>query len=328
VVVWAKPDLNTARGSFSLTGIEIRAVGIGELLARLDRLRRSLAAEGLFAAERKRRLPFLPATIGLICGRESAAERDVLRNAAARWPAVSFRVEEVAVQGLYAVAEVTDALHRLDADRDVQVIVIARGGGSVEDLLPFSDETLIRAVAACQTPVVSAIGHEQDSPLLDLVADVRASTPTDAARRVVPDVAEQLALVAQHRARARRALAGRLDREWSWLTDIRSRPALADPLQEISRREEAVTALAERARRCFTTGLERASDEVGHIRGRLLALSPAATLRRGYAIVQSVDGRVVRRATDVAAGETLMVRFAEDQLRVTAEQAASTTKDE
>jgi exodeoxyribonuclease VII large subunit len=328
VVVWAKPDLNTARGSFSLAGIEIRAVGIGELLARLDRLRRSLAAEGLFAAERKRPLPFLPATVGLICGRDSAAERDVRRNAAARWPAVRFRVEEVAVQGPYAVAEVTDALHRLDADRSVQVIVIARGGGSVEDLLPFSDESLIRAVAACQTPVVSAIGHEQDSPLLDLVADVRASTPTDAARRVVPDVAEQLALVSQHRARARRALAGRLDREWSWLMDIRSRPALADPLQEISRREEAVIALAERARRCFATGLERASDEVGHIRGRLLALSPAATLRRGYAIVQSLDGRVVRRATDVAAGERLMVRFAEDQLKVTAERAASTTKDE
>jgi exodeoxyribonuclease VII large subunit len=328
VVVWAKPDLNTARGSFSLTGVEIRAVGIGELLARLDRLRRSLAAEGLFAAERKRPLPFLPAIIGLICGRDSAAERDVLRNAAARWPAVRFRVEEVAVQGTYAVAEVTDALHRLDADRDVEVIVIARGGGSVEDLLPFSDETLIRAVAACQTPVVSAIGHEQDSPLLDLVADVRASTPTDAARRVVPDVAEQLALVAQHRARARRALTGRLDREWSWLTDIRSRPALADPLQEISRQEEVVIALAERARRCFATGLERASDDVGHIRGRLLALSPAATLRRGYAIVQSLDGRVVRRATDVAAGEGLMVRFAEDQLRVTAERAANMTKDE
>jgi exodeoxyribonuclease VII large subunit len=328
VVVWAKPDLNTARGSFSLTGVEIRAVGIGELLARLDRLRRSLAAEGLFAAERKRPLPFLPATIGLICGRDSAAERDVMRNAAARWPAVRFRVEEVAVQGTYAVAEVTDALHRLDADRDVEVIVIARGGGSVEDLLPFSDETLIRAVAACQTPVVSAIGHEQDNPLLDLVADVRASTPTDAARRVVPDVAEQLALVAQHRARARRALTGRLDREWAWLTDIRSRPALADPLQEISRQEEVVIALAERARRCFATGLERASDDVGHIRGRLLALSPAATLRRGYAIVQSLDGRVVRRATDVAAGEGLMVRFAEDQLRVTAERAANTTKDE
>jgi exodeoxyribonuclease VII large subunit len=327
VVVWAKPDLNTARGSFSLNGIEIRAVGIGELLARLDRLRWSLAAEGLFAAERKRPLPFLPATIGLICGRGSAAERDVQRNAATRWPAVRFRVEEVAVQGPYAVAEVTEALRRLDADRAVQVIIIARGGGSVEDLLPFSDETLIRAVAACQTPVVSAIGHEQDTPLLDLVADVRASTPTDAARRVVPDVAEQLALVAQHRARARRALAGRLDREGSWLADMRSRPALSDPLREIDRREELVTALTERARRSFAAGLERASDDVRHIGDRLLALSPAATLRRGYAIVQRPDGRVIRRAADVAAGEMLMVRFAADQLAVTSERAANITKD-
>ena len=326
VVVWAKPDLNTARGSFSLTGIEIRAVGIGELLARLDRLRRSLAAEGLFAPERKRPLPFLPATVGLICGRNSAAERDVLRNAAMRWPAVRFQVEEVAVQGPYAVTEVTDALRRLDADRAVQVIIIARGGGSVEDLLPFSDETLIRAVAACQTPVVSAIGHEQDNPLLDLVADVRASTPTDAARRVVPDVAEQLALVRQHRARARRALAGRLDREWSWLADVRSRPVLSNPLREIDRREESVTALAERARRCFAAGLQRASDDVGHLSGRLLALSPAATLRRGYAIVQTRDGRVVRRAADVTAGERLMVRFADDQLTVTAERAVNTPK--
>ena len=327
VVVWAKPDLNMARGSFSLTRVEIRAVGIGELLARLDRLRRSLAAEGLFAAERKRPLPFLPAAIGLICGRDSAAERDVLRNAAARWPAVRFRVEEVAVQGPYAVTEVTEALRRLDADRDVQVIVIARGGGSIEDLLPFSDETLIRAVAACQTPVVSAIGHEQDTPLLDLVADVRASTPTDAARRVVPDVAEQLALIAQHRARARRALAGRLDREGAWMADVRSRPALADPLREIDRREEQVTALTERARRSFAAGLERASDDVRHIGDRLLALSPAATLRRGYAIVQRPDGRVVRRAADVGAGEMLMVRFAADQLAVTAEGAANITKD-
>ncbi|HKA95600.1 MAG TPA: exodeoxyribonuclease VII large subunit [Streptosporangiaceae bacterium] len=326
VVVWAKPDLNTARGSFSLSGIEIRAVGIGELLARLDRLRRSLAAEGLFAPERKRPLPFLPATVGLICGRDSAAERDVLRNAAMRWPAVRFQVEEVAVQGPYAVTEVTDALRNLDADRAVQVIIIARGGGSVEDLLPFSDETLIRAVAACQTPVVSAIGHEQDNPLLDLVADVRASTPTDAARRVVPDVAEQLALVRQHRARARRALAGRLDREWSWLADVRSRPVLSNPLREIDRREESVTALAERARRCFAAGLQRASDDVGHLSGRLLALSPAATLRRGYAIVQTRDGRVVRRAADVTAGERLMVRFADDQLTVTAERAVNTPK--
>jgi len=190
VLVWARPDFSTSRGSFSLAAMEIRAVGIGELLARLERLRRALAAEGLFARERKRLLPFLPAAVGLICGRDSAAERDVLRNSARRWPAVRFRVQQCAVQGPYAVAEVTGALQRLDADPGVDVIVIARGGGSIEDLLPFSDESLIRAVAACRTPVVSAIGHEQDTPLLDLVADVRASTPTDAARRVVPDVAE------------------------------------------------------------------------------------------------------------------------------------------
>ncbi len=327
VVVWGKPDLNTARGSFSLTGFDIRAVGTGELLARLDRLRRSLAAEGLFAAERKRPLPFLPHTIGLICGRDSAAQRDVQRNAAARWPAVQFRVEQVAVQGPYAVTEVTDALHRLDADRDVQVIIIARGGGSIEDLLPFSDESLIRAVAGCQTPVVSAIGHEPDTPLLDLAADVRASTPTDAARRVVPDVSEQLALIGQLRSRARRTVAGRLDREAAWLADARSRPALADPLREIDRRAELVAALADRARRCFASGLDRAADDVGHIRGRLLALSPAATLRRGYAIVQRTGGEVIRRAADVAAGERLVVRFADDQLIVAAEGGASHAPD-
>ena len=326
VVVWGKPDLNTARGSFSLTGFEIRAVGIGELLARLDRLRRSLAAAGLFAAERKRPLPFLPGVIGLICGRDSAAQRDVQRHAAARWPAVRFRVEQVAVQGPYAVTELTDALHRLDADRDVQVIIIARGGGSVEDLLPFSDESLIRAVAGCQTPVVSAIGHEQDTPLLDLVADVRASTPTDAARRVVPDVAEQLALVSQLRSRARRTLLGRLDREAAWLAAARSRPALADPLREIDRRTELVVALAGRARRSFATGLDRAADDVGHIRGRLLALSPAATLRRGYAIVQR-DGEVIRRAADVTPGERLVVRFADDQLTVAAEDSTRHAPD-
>ena len=203
VVIWVKPDFSINRGAFALTALELRAVGLGELLARLERLRRELAAEGLFAAARKRPLPFLPGVVGLVCGRGSAAERDVLENAARRWPAVRFRVENASVQGGFAVAEVTDALQRLDADPAVEVIIIARGGGSVEDLLPFSDESLIRAVAASRTPVVSAIGHEQDAPLLDLVADVRASTPTDAARRVVPDVSEQLELIAGLRARAR-----------------------------------------------------------------------------------------------------------------------------
>jgi exodeoxyribonuclease VII large subunit len=320
VIIWARPDFNTARGSFSLTALEIRAVGIGELLARLDRLRRSLAAEGLFAAERKRPLPFLPGMVGLICGRDSAAERDVLRNAARRWPAVRFRIEQVAVQGTHAVVEIVDALRELDADAAIDVIIITRGGGSIEDLLPFSDEMLIRAVAACTTPVVSAIGHEQDSPILDYVADVRASTPTDAARRVVPDVAEQLALITQLRTRARRWLAGRLDREMSWLAAIRSRPALANPVREIERQQEHVAALEQRARRSLAASLDRASDDVRHTRARLIALSPAATLRRGYAIVQHGDSSVVRSAAEVAQDEALTVRFADDQLTVTAGQ--------
>ena len=324
VVIWARPDFNVSRGSFSLTALEIRTVGIGELLARLERLRRSLAAEGLFAAERKRSLPFLPGVVGLICGRDSAAERDVRGNAAHRWPAVRFRVEQVAVQGPHAVEEIVEALQSLDADPAVDVIIVSRGGGSIEDLLPFSDETLIRAAAACRTPVVSAIGHEQDSPLLDYVADVRASTPTDAARRVVPDVGEQLALISQLRTRARRCLAGRLDRELSWLSAMKSRPALANPVREIERQQELVTALTQRARRCLSTSLDRASDDVGHTRARLLALSPVATLRRGYAIVQRGDSSVVRSAADVAPDEALTIRFADDQLRVTADGQPNT----
>ncbi len=320
VVIWARPDFNVARGSFSLTALEIRAVGVGELLARLERLRRSLAAEGLFAAERKRALPFLPGMVGLICGRNSAAERDVLENAALRWPAVRFRVEQVAVQGPYAVEEIVAALQRLDADAAVEVIIVTRGGGSIEDLLPFSDETLIREVAACRTPVVSAIGHEQDTPILDYVADVRASTPTDAARRVVPDVSEQLALIAQLRTRAARTVAGRIDRELAWLAALESRPALANPVGEIERQAEQVTALTQRARRCLSATLDRASDDVSHTRARLLALSPAATLRRGYAIVQHGDSSVVRSAAEVARHEKLIVRFADDQLKVTADQ--------
>lgn len=318
VVVFAKPDFNANRGAFALTALEIRAVGIGELLARLDTLRKSLTAEGLFGRERKRPLPFLPNVIGLICGRESAAQRDVQENAQRRWPAVKFRVEQTAVQGPNAVGEVITALRKLDADEDVDVIVIARGGGSLEDLLPFSDEALVRAVAACRTPVVSAIGHEQDTPLLDYVADVRASTPTDAAKRVVPDVAEQFALIGELRNRMTRCVKGWLDRETAWLRAVRSRPALADPVREVERQAEQVDALVNRARQSLHASLNRADDDVTHTRARLLALSPAATLKRGYAIVQAADGSVIRTAVQVDADDELTVRFAEDQLAVRA----------
>jgi len=324
VVVHAKPDFNATRGSFALTALDIRPVGIGELLARLDKLRRQLAAEGLFSPERKRRLPFLPRVIGLICGRDSAAQRDVQRIAARRWPAVRFRVEQVAVQGAYAAGEVTEALHRLDGVPGVDVIIVARGGGSLEDLLPFSDEPLIRAVAACRTPVVSAIGHEQDTPLLDYVADLRAATPTDAAKHVVPDVTEQLSLIAGLRDRARRCVSGRIERETSWLAAVTSRPSIVDPVREVERHQEQVATLAGRARRCFGTALDRAGDDLAHTRARLLALSPASTLRRGYAIVQHADDGVVRAAADVCDGESLTVRFAEDQLSVTAGRPAET----
>ncbi|WP_182875926.1 MULTISPECIES: exodeoxyribonuclease VII large subunit [unclassified Microbispora] len=322
VVVHVKPDFWVNRGSFAFTALEIRPVGIGELLARLERLRQVLAGEGLFNVDRKRRLPFLPGTVGLVCGRDSAAERDVLENARRRWPAVRFRVEQVAVQGPYAVGEVTEALRRLDADPEVDVIVIARGGGSLEDLLPFSDESLVRAVAACRTPVVSAIGHEQDSPLLDLVADVRASTPTDAAKKVVPDVGEQLTLVHQLRDRGRRVLRGWVERELSWLESVRSRPSLADPVRELDRRAEQVDALRERSRRCLSASLDRSADSLEHLRARLVTLSPAATLERGYAIAQRPSGEVVRLAADVKPGDELTVRFSDDRVTVTADPDA------
>ena len=314
VVVWAKPEFYVARGTLSLHALDIRPVGVGELLARIERLKRVLAAEGLFAAERKRRLPFLPRTIGLVCGRGSAAERDVLENARRRWPAVRFRVEPVAVQGPYAVPEVVKAIQLLDADPEVDVIVIARGGGSVEDLLPFSDEALLRAASACFTPIVSAIGHEPDSPLLDLVADVRASTPTDAGKLIVPDVAEEQRRIGQLRDRARRCVIARLDREQHGLDALRARPVLARPEQDVERRAGQLVDLVARARRCLAAGLDRADDDVTHLLARVRSLSPSATLERGYAIVQDADGRVLRSPADTSDDAELAIRLAAGRL--------------
>ncbi|MBD0292246.1 MAG: exodeoxyribonuclease VII large subunit [Jiangellaceae bacterium] len=321
VVVHAKPAWYFTRGTLSLAADEIRQVGLGQLLARIERLRRILETEGLFAAERKRPLPFLPRVVGLICGRSSAAEHDVLENARRRWPGVRFRVLEVAVQGPSAVLQVVDALRTLDRDAEVDVIVIARGGGSVEDLLPFSDETLVRAVAAARTPVVSAIGHESDVPLVDLVADVRASTPTDAAKRIVPDLAEEADRVRRLRDRLRAVVTHRLDRERATITALRSRPVFADPHAGLRVRATHVADLRARARRCVGHALDRAAVDVAHARARVRALSPAATLARGYAVVQRGDGAVVRRAADVTRGERLRVRLARGQLWVSVEAA-------
>ncbi|MCW3838750.1 exodeoxyribonuclease VII large subunit [Micromonospora yasonensis] len=317
VVLHAKPEFYAARGTLSLRADEIRQVGLGELLARLEKLKKLLAAEGLFDRSRKRRPPFLPGRVGLITGRASAAERDVLTNARRRWPAVEFRTVNVAVQGPSAVPQIVDALKVLDADPAVDVIVIARGGGSIEDLLPFSDEALCRAVFACRTPVVSAIGHETDAPLLDHVADVRASTPTDAAKRIVPDLAEEIRLIGQARSRLERAVRNLVDRESHRLDLLRSRPALARPQVIVDQRAVEVTALRDRAGRCLDHRLGAAGDDLRHTLARLRALSPAATLDRGYAIVQRADGHVVRAASEVAKGDPLRVRLAEGELTAT-----------
>jgi exodeoxyribonuclease VII large subunit len=319
IVVHAKPEFYAGRGTLSLKAIEIRPVGVGELLARLERLKVLLGQEGLFAAERKKPLPFLPRTVGLITGRASAAERDVRENATRRWPAVVFDVREVAVQGHLAVEQVIGALQQLDAQPEVDVIVLARGGGSVEDLLPFSDEALCRAVAHCRTPVVSAIGHEPDSPLLDLVADVRCSTPTDAGKRVVPDVQEEGQRVRQARDRARRVVTHLVGAELHRLDALRSRPVLATPQALVERRAQDVAALRERARRCATGRLEQARSDLDHVRARVVALSPQATLDRGYAVVQDEDGAVVRDADAVPPATDLQVRLAKGVLFVTAE---------
>lgn len=315
VVVHGRPQWYFARGSLTLAVDDIRPVGVGALLARIDEVRRLLAAEGLFAPELKRRLPFVPTRVGLICGRASAAEHDVLENARIRAPGVPFRVETVPVQGPNAVPEIVDALRRLDRDASVDTIIIARGGGSVEDLLPFSDEALVRAVAACRTPVVSAIGHETDTPLLDLVADVRASTPTDAAKRVVPDVEDEIRRVGDARSRMARHMQALVDTERARVTAWREHPALTRPEQALLGPHQAVLDQARRdARRALTARLDRDRVHVSHVRAQMRALSPAATLERGYAVVQHSDRSVVRTPDDVSPGEVLRVLLATGEI--------------
>lgn len=297
VVLRARPDFYLERGTLSLRATEVRQVGLGELLAQLEARRKLLAAEGLFAAERKRPLPFLPHTIGLITGRASAAERDVVDNAHRRLPGARFRLANVAMQGPNAVTEVINALGRLDRDPDVQVIVIARGGGSVEDLLPFSNESLVRAVANALTPVVSAIGHETDRPLLDLVADLAASTPTDAAKRIVPDLADELHDVAQLRRRTRISVRARIERETELMAGLPER--LRGSLRGRVASEAGETiALRERSARRVRALVDAGLADLDHVYARIRALSPQATLERGYAVVRTENSTVVRTPGD------------------------------
>ena len=330
VVVYGKPTFFTGRGSFSLRATEIRPVGVGELLVRIERLRQQLASEGLFDASRKLPLPYLPRCIGLITGRGSAAERDVLSVAEDRWPHVHFKVINTAVQGAPAVPEVIAALEALDADPEVDVIIIARGGGSVEDLLPFSEEALQRAVSRARTPVVSAIGHEPDNPVLDNVADLRAATPTDAAKRVVPDAREELLRLDQLRQRAAAALRGWVDRQQQNLQALRSRPVLADPFTPITRQEEEVQRALTMVRRDITYLLNSHESQVRALRAQVSALGPSATLARGYSVVQVIprDGsepEVVTSYEQAPPGSQLRIRVADGS--VTAASIAHSPAD-
>ncbi|MCR2791477.1 exodeoxyribonuclease VII large subunit [Microbacterium sp. zg.Y625] len=310
VVACVKSEFYVKTGDFSFIVSAMKHVGLGEQLEKLERLRAQLRKEGLFDPARKKPLPFLPHRIGLITGERSDAEKDVHRNAELRWPAVSFRTVHVAVQGERCVPETVAALQALDADPEVDVIVIARGGGDPQTLLGFSDEKLLRAVAAASTPVVSAIGHENDHPLLDDVADLRASTPTDAAKRIVPDVSEQRALVRQLRSRAGSRLTQRIGHDIAQLQQLRSRPVLRAPETMLDSRAQDLWFQVSRGREIMTRRVDAAERTTAELRASLRALSPAATLERGYAITHLTEGVIVRDAAQAPDGAEVTVTVA------------------
>ena len=305
VVTRVKPVFWERSGRLNLQAAEIHLQGVGDLLAQIEALRARLAAEGLFSDARKKPLPFLPRTIGRSGGRNAKAKDDVVVNASDRWPSARFEIREFAVQGDHCVPEVGRALLELDAMDDVDVIVIARGGGAVEDLLPFSDERLVRAVADARTPVVSAIGHEGDSPLLDLVADYRASTPTDAARRIVPDRARERDGVAQAVSRMRGALAGRLMTERSHLSLLTSRPGLQGPGAIVDGHRAALDQRVTALRTAVERRLASERQSLTRARATLTALSPQATLDRGYALLKTPSGQLITSSAQVKKGDLI-----------------------
>lgn len=305
VVARVKPVFWERSGSLNLQAAEIHLQGLGDLLAQIERLRQRLAAEGLFDERRKKPLPFLPRVIGLVCGRNAKAKDDVIVNATARWPGARFEVREVAVQGQYAVREVTQAIAELDSLPQVDVIVVARGGGSVEDLLPFSDEALVRAAAQASTPLVSAIGHEGDAPLLDYVADYRASTPTDAARRIVPDLAQELDGLARAREGMRSAIQRRLAQERYNLDLLVSRPIFLAPAATLEPHRTFIDSALTSLRTQVERRLNSERQSILQASATLQALSPQATLERGYSMLRLPSGELVRDASQVPKG-TLM----------------------
>ena len=314
VIAQIKPSWWVKGGTLSMNVLEMRHTGIGEILEKLEKLKAQLASEGLFDPERKKKLPFLPRLIGLVTGKDSDAEKDVLTNAKLRWPEVEFLVEHAAVQGDRCVPDIIAALEKLENNPDVDVIVVARGGGDFMNLLGFSDERLLRRAATLTKPLVSAIGHEADRPLLDEIADLRASTPTDAAKRVVPDVQAEKQLLEEARHRLEVKLSALIDYEIERLDAFRTRPALADPHTLIDRKSEELLQIVARGADISSLVLERYQAQLAQLSGSLRGLSPQNTLDRGYAIVRNSDGHVISRADQVSSGDFLRLRVSEGEI--------------
>jgi exodeoxyribonuclease VII large subunit len=311
-------DYYVPNGKLSLKVSSIRKVGLGDLLAKLEELRQKLIAEGVIDPSKRQALPFLPRKVGLITGKNSDAEKDVLENSKLRWPAVQFEVINTPVQGEAAPPAVIKAIQALDADPEVDVIIIARGGGAFLDLIVFSDEALVRAAAAAKTPIVSAIGHENDSPLLDAVADVRASTPTDAAKRVVPDAAQESANIEDYLARMVNRIANFIHNQSNLIEQIRSRPILANPFGFIDDKTGDLERAVDQLRGEMVLQLDRADAKLESDRGVLRSLSPQGVLDRGYAVVRDSAGHVVNDASKVKTKETLKIRLAKGEIEATA----------
>jgi exodeoxyribonuclease VII large subunit len=309
VHVYGRPELFAQKGDFRLRALTVERFGVGAHLAALERLKTKLAAEGLFAAERKRPLPLLPRRIGLVTGNDAAAKRDVLTTIHNRFPGANVLVAETYVQGPRAAVGIVDALRDLCAQPGVDVIVLARGGGSFEDLLPFSDERLVRAVATCRVPIVSAVGHEQDTPLCDLAADVRASTPTMAGKLVVPELSELSDLLDRARESLARSVVRTLDRDAQRLERSGERLRAA-PRLVLERQGQRVERAHERLRRAPALAVERKRAALESSAGRLRVLSPQKTLERGYAIVRT-ESNLVMASADVTPGARIDVRVAD-----------------
>lgn len=319
VVCLVHPDFWERSGKTSMDVLAIRKVGLGELLERIERLRQQLIKEGLTLAERKLPLPFLPNLIGLITGANSDAEKDVLQNAKIRWPEVRFKIQHTPVQGDKAAAEIIKAIQMLDADSEVDVIILTRGGGSFQDLLVFSDEQVVRAVANCKTPIVSAIGHENDRPLTDEVADFRASTPTDAAKNVVPDVVEERKKVAMALERIALRVSGFVQNQLELLLSIRTRPVFANPFTIVDERSLNISQLLTTLQSQTKNFLDKEQLQVAGLRGQVRALSPKLTLDRGYAVVRNLKDGVITDPKKVSKGEKLRVTLSGGDLGVTAD---------